>query len=143
MVEPLRLQLPRSYEAFAWLNAALDPWLEKTSVNERPALLAKLVVEEIIRNLIEHGREPQSDQIDVEVRTEDGGLQLLIEDDSEPFDPHDAPQLEVDDPAGRTTGGMGLHLVRSMATAVEYRRERGRNRLHVVLADDPPGEEPS
>jgi anti-sigma regulatory factor (Ser/Thr protein kinase) len=56
------------------------------------------------------------------------GVVVEVEDDGRPFNPLDRPPLEVprtlDD---LTVGGYGIHIVRSLADRLTYRRDAGRN----------------
>lgn len=72
--------------------------------------------------------------IQVEFRGE--CLSVTIEDDGRPFDPLQVepphiPQRLEDAPIG----GLGIHLIRTMADAVGYQRQDGRNRLLLAFHD--------
>jgi serine/threonine-protein kinase RsbW len=70
--------------------------------------------------------------IGIVVSAED--VTVTIDDDRSPFSPLDGPALDVEAPLDqRRTGGMGLHLVRSMTDSLSYERVDGRNRLIAVV----------
>ena len=93
-----------------------------------------LVVEELVLNVRDHG-EVAGRRFDVEIRSSDSRVRLDFRDDGVAFDPlleAPAPDLcsGLDE---RRLGGLGVHLVRSLAHSVDYRYEAGRNRLLVAL----------
>jgi anti-sigma regulatory factor (Ser/Thr protein kinase) len=64
----------------------------------------------------------------------DGAILLRIVDAGIPYDPTARPDAAVDAPLEeRGVGGLGVHLVRRLATSMRYRREEGRNVLEVSL----------
>jgi serine/threonine-protein kinase RsbW len=95
----------------------------------------RLVLEELVLNLIEHAVGSATDRIDLRLELEPGGIVLALEDDGAPFDPRSAPPFDKTRPLEeRGPRGMGIHLVRSMAASIAYERIGSRNRLQVVVA---------
>ena len=64
----------------------------------------------------------------------DRDITLSFRDDGAPFDPlaHPSPDLEAD-LEDRDIGGLGVHLVRTLADEITYVREARHNLLRVVL----------
>ena len=63
---------------------------------------------------------------------------LQIADDGRDFNPLAAPPLDLDQPLEeRTIGGLGVHLVRSLAERVKYQRAGGRNILTTFILRNP------
>jgi serine/threonine-protein kinase RsbW len=66
-----------------------------------------------------------------------GALELLFEDTGRPFDPlSHAEELPPDldaPPDERSVGGLGIHIVATLARGARYSREEGCNRLHLRL----------
>jgi anti-sigma regulatory factor (Ser/Thr protein kinase) len=89
-----------------------------------------IIVEELVANLIEHGRNGVERQIGVELVRLPAMITLAIEDDGAAFDPRNAP-------AGRNVpargGGAGLRLVSAWSQIVDYRSAGGRNRLELEM----------
>jgi len=132
----LHLQLPRTHDAFPGLTRDLDHWLEHRGVGERASYVAHLVLEEIVRNLVDHARGGATGVIDVDAETRSPGVVLRVADDCDPFDPRGAPPLDRETSlSGRRAGGMGLHLLATMTEAMRYERRDGRNVLEVDIAD--------
>jgi anti-sigma regulatory factor (Ser/Thr protein kinase) len=79
------------------------------------------VVEELFTNMVKYNTGGgQAIEIRMEMRS--GSLRIeLVDDDVEPWDPNEAPAVEIDRPAGeRTPGGLGLYLVRSFVDELKY-----------------------
>jgi serine/threonine-protein kinase RsbW len=62
------------------------------------------------------------------VRLDGDRISAEVEDDGRAFNPLKAPAPDLGAGLDRgTTGGFGLHIVRSLMDAIDYRREGGRN----------------
>ena len=90
-----------------------------------------LALDEVVTNVIRYAHDDgRQHPIIVRLALEAGVLTAQVEDDGRAFNPLDAPVPDIgagiDD---RPIGGLGIHLVRSVMTSVEYRREDGRNVL--------------
>jgi len=91
-----------------------------------------LVVEELLTNLAKYGYpDGTPGRAELTLDRDDTHWRLELVDDGAAFDPLAAPpppdlDAEIED---RAVGGLGLHLVRSLAEQARYRREGGRNRL--------------
>lgn len=121
--------LDRSLGSLMALESALVGFLREIALEPRPAYLTQLVVEEILRNLIEHGTGAHAD-VRVEIECDPDRVTVVIEDDGDPFHPEQAPSDEIDAPIERRSGrGIGLHLVRELTDQLRYERVSGTNRL--------------
>jgi serine/threonine-protein kinase RsbW len=101
--------------------------------DERSRLL--IILEELFTNAVTHGHRPRSARgnITVTLGWRRGRLRISFVDDGPPFDPlaSHAPDLEGA-PEKRAIGGLGIHIVRSLVHQARYRRDGGRNHLHLV-----------
>jgi len=116
--------------AFAKRYAA-DRGLEET-VGARLAV----IVEELVTNLAKYGHPAGAPpgRAALRFRVAEGRLTLEMIDDGGPFDPLSAPPPDLDVvPERRELGGLGLHLVRSLAETLRYQRIDGRNHLTLTL----------
>jgi serine/threonine-protein kinase RsbW len=101
--------------------------------DERSRLL--IILDELFTNAATHGHGPHSSGggITVALGCKTGRLRISFVDDGPPFDPlaFGTPDLDA---AGeeRPIGGLGIHIVRSLVDQARYRREGGRNYLHLV-----------
>lgn len=117
-------------KAFAMRYAA-DCGLD-TAVGARLAV----IVEELVTNLAKYGHPSGTSpgRAALRLRLEEGRLTLDMIDDGRPFDPLSAlpPDLDVA-PERRAVGGLGLHLVRSLAETLRYEWIEGRNHLTLTI----------
>jgi serine/threonine-protein kinase RsbW len=94
-----------------------------------------LVVEELVTNLAKYGF-PDAPRGSATLRLgwENEQLTLQMIDDGQAFDPLTAPPPDLDLPTEeRPVGGLGLHLVRSLAATAHYARRDGHNHLTLTL----------
>lgn len=127
----------RSYSALDELFRFLDGILEEENAGADEAFSARLALEEVFTNMVKYSTSKASD-VTVRIEVVDDDLVLALEDyDAEPFDPrrHPAPDLEAS-LEERRSGGLGLHLVRSLVDSIEHEYVDRRNivTLRIKLA---------
>lgn len=115
------------------LSGFLSAFWEKHRLPPDLELDINLAVEEVFCNVVRHGyQDAAAHEIVVCLLLEDGLLSVSVEDDGVAFNPLEAPAPVLDGPLDeRPVGGLGVHLIRSVADDVKYRREGNRN--HLVL----------
>jgi anti-sigma regulatory factor (Ser/Thr protein kinase) len=96
---------------------------ERYGLDRDHAHRLKLVLEEAIVNVVEHGyatrREPGDLTLTADV--EGGVAMVTLQDHGTPFGPDDAPPPDLDsDWDQRRVGGLGWHLIRELTDAVAY-----------------------
>ena len=101
---------------------------------EIPGRIARrfnLALDEALTNVISHAfPDGGRHAIEVLIELRDGFLTATVIDDGMPFDPLAQPAPDIHAPLEeRKIGGLGIHLLRSLMDAAEYRRADGRNRL--------------
>jgi len=90
----------------------------------------RLVLEELVLNLIDHGVGSVTEHVDLRINLHPDRIILLLMDDGDPFDPQSAPVFDKAMPLEeRGSRGMGIHLVRSVAHAITYKRVGSSNHL--------------
>ena len=93
-----------------------------------------LALDEVVTNVIRYAHDADGRKHPIVVRLvlEPDVLTAHVEDDGRAFNPLEAPAPDlgasIDE---RPIGGLGIHLVRTVMTSVEYRREDGRNVLTI------------
>jgi len=94
----------------------------------------ELAFEEVVTNILRYGH--PTDDITVAIRFDDPGVALTFEDDGVPFDPRAQPRFVPPPSLGETQiGGLGLHLINTVATSMEYERTAERhNRLTLIFS---------
>jgi len=94
----------------------------------------RLVLEEIVTNIISYGYEDRVDHaIHVDIVNTDQAITLRIRDDARPFNPIEqpAPELEISI-EDRGIGGMGIHIVSEIMDEIGYKREEDSNLLVMI-----------
>jgi anti-sigma regulatory factor (Ser/Thr protein kinase) len=137
MTPTFQRALARNVQAYLPVAEEVERFCVEQSLGKAVTFKLRLIVEELVLNLIDHAVDPKTDRIDLRIEVDPSRVILTVEDDSAPFDPHSAPAFDKAKPLEeRAPRGMGLHLVRTMAENMAYARIDGRNRLRVMLRRD-------
>jgi phosphoserine phosphatase RsbU/P len=129
--EAVEIKLKSKLSEFESFNQIL------TEFGQRHGLAAKVVhdlnlaLEEILTNIISYGyRDNREHEIRVRLSMRPGEVRAEVEDDGQPFNPLEAPEVDTTKPLEeRTIGGLGIHLVRKLMDGLEYQRHEGKNLL--------------
>lgn len=95
----------------------------------------ELALEEILVNVVFHGKPADGRTPLIEVRLDADGesVRMVILDDGLPFDPLSLESPDVHAPLEeRPVGGLGIHLVRTLMDDVRWRHVDGRNELTLL-----------
>lgn len=113
------------------LAQSVSAWCQANSISSETEFQVNLALNEIVSNVIEYGWKDQGEhRICVGAWRLQNELRVEIVDDATPFNPLEAPEPDVEQPLEeRTVGGLGIHLVRQIMDALEYRRRDGKNCL--------------
>lgn len=99
----------------------LGEFVQTEQLGSKIEFCITLLVEEIFTNMVRHNAASENDIV---IDIERDGEQLVVQltdFDVDPFDPDDVEEVDVDAPlAARRPGGLGLHLVRSLADKVLF-----------------------
>jgi serine/threonine-protein kinase RsbW len=136
----LRLTLSNQRAEIARVRATLAEFLDDEGIP--PAMLhrVRLVVEELVVNVIQHAfADDAKHAILLDVRTEPGGIAIVVEDDGRPFDPCAVSLPKINEllEAGKS-GGLGVAIIKKMAGELEYKRVGEKNRVRVFVAHRTP-----
>lgn len=131
------LVLPRHYAGLKHLSC----WVQRTAsahcLSARCAFRLELALVETVTNIIEHGGDDDDTMIEVQIVREAAYVTAQVEDGGLPFDPTAGPTHRR--PANleeAPIGGLGVHLIRAYAQAVEYRRIDQKNQLRLTFPCD-------
>jgi serine/threonine-protein kinase RsbW len=93
----------------------------------------RLVVEELFTNLVKYNRRTVTD-ISITIDRKEKQLVLTMTDHgAEDFDITKTEDVDITKPLEeRTPGGLGIHLVKKMADALEYRYSDGESRVTFI-----------
>lgn len=112
----------------------LDAWCRRTGLGEERRRELLLIHDELASNVVRYAGGAAFLAVRARLDPAAGRLLYVVEDDGDRFDPLARPAPETGAPLeDRVPGGLGIHLVRTLATRVEWRRSKGRNRLEVEL----------
>ncbi|MBE0555051.1 MAG: ATP-binding protein [Rhodobacteraceae bacterium] len=130
------LALPATAEGVraALRQALTSPPLRRQSPAFRGA--AELVLAEAMNNIVEHAYAGQPGRIELRMQPHAGGLAFLVTDWGRPMPggalpPGNPPVLSAE--ADLPEGGFGWHLIRRLASGLDYRRIADRNVLRFDL----------
>jgi len=112
---------------------AFAAFLEAHGVPEEAREEIRLICEEVLVNVISYAYDDDAEHtIEVLASATAEAIAIEFRDHGRPFDPLQVPTPDLNlPPADRPIGGLGIHLVRSLADRVEYRRQDGANLLRV------------
>ncbi len=112
----------RSFDAIAPMVAFTAEAFDRLGIDRAHLATIDFVVEELFTNMVKYATGSAS-PVDLEVRAIPGGVEATLTDRGvEPFDVTLAPDVDVNAPIEkRRPGGLGLHLIRRMVDAIEYR----------------------
>lgn len=120
------------------LESGIEAVGEENRWSDTQIYRVNLVLEELITNTLSYGKKQSEERtrITVDIDYKNGEIDIEISDDGTPFDPiNEAPLAPRHEKGEREIqiGGLGLHIVRSMAHTIAYNREEGRNRLNLRM----------
>jgi anti-sigma regulatory factor (Ser/Thr protein kinase) len=132
--ESLSIGVRNIREAIAPAIETAEAWLEKNHAPPKVTYFVVLAIEELVINCIDYGySDDQEHTIRITLTAADGLLTMHVVDDGGAFDPLAMPapdlSLQVED---RGVGGLGIHLLRSLADHMAYERSDGTNRVTLV-----------
>ena len=132
----LRLEVENDFVDVASKQMLVHEFLRSRECPSPSIYSAELVFEEIVTNVVRHGFDaPGRHLVTVQVDLTGDRVMLEFSDDGRPFDPTAASlQALPESIEDAKIGGLGMRLVRSMATSIRYRRVDARNVLAVEIA---------
>lgn len=135
----LRLHIANDIGDLCRAMESVDGFLEGQEVEGEAAFTVRLAVEEIVTNIIKYAYDDTGAHgISLEIRLAPGRVVIQVADDGREFDPlaASAPDLDLS-LEEKEVGGVGIHLVRTMAESLEYARVGGKNVLTAAIRRKP------
>ena len=123
--------MTRSFQCTQNGIASASAFLDEVLSSVDPAKLSPLhiVLDEACSNIVNHS---DASSFEIEIAPRDGGAVLTFADDGKPYNPlaHEDPDTSA--PAEkRPIGGLGIMIIKKLASAVSYRRANNHNFLTV------------
>jgi anti-sigma regulatory factor (Ser/Thr protein kinase) len=130
----LRLEIPNVRSEYEPAKERLLDLFRAAGLPDEAIDELELVLEELLVNIISYAYdEAGGGTIAVSASVDRGTLTLEFRDRGRPFDPLEREEPDVDAPIEeRPIGGLGIFLVKELATSVRYERVDGQNVLTVV-----------
>jgi anti-sigma regulatory factor (Ser/Thr protein kinase) len=113
----------------------VEGFCQTNQVSEDDMFNVRLVLDEAVINVIVHGYDDAREhEITVALSLKEGLLAVHVDDDGVAYNPLDAPAPRFDLPIEqRRIGGLGVHIMKTLARSVAYHREGGRNHLDIQI----------
>ncbi|MCL4304121.1 MAG: ATP-binding protein [Anaerolineae bacterium] len=117
------LRVAGNFGNLARISHFIEQAAVQAGLDDRGVYAMQMAVDEACTNIIEHayGGEDKGD-LRLSCTIKKDGLQVVIYDQGEPFDPAQVPELNTEAPLHeRPSGGMGLFFIRNLVDQVEFR----------------------
>ncbi|XWN29620.1 MAG: ATP-binding protein [Devosia sp.] len=124
-------------DPLAALATQVDGFAKAQGLGTKARFTLDLVLEELITNVVNHGAGPEGADVQVTLSGQNGTVVGTVSDNAMAFDPLAmAPPDTTSSLEERAVGGLGVHLVRTLASEISYAREGDRNVLRFTLTDE-------
>ena len=126
-------EFDKSLGSLAGVFLFLDEVLPHGSLGDRGRFVVQLAVEELFTNMIKYNA-GASRRVEVRIAVDNDHVRVdLVDPDTDPFDPSQWPSVDVGAPiTERRPGGLGLHLVRTLADGLDYHYRDGEMTVSVT-----------
>lgn len=121
--------------------ALVPPWIERLGadygLSDETQFAMDLCLEEVLSNIIRHGYAGKPNRsITVRFSSAPDKSSVLVVDDEAPlFNPLTAEEIPIEEAvSGTRVGGLGIRLLRSFASQLNYEATPGGNRLRMGFA---------
>lgn len=120
----MRLVLRNDIGVIAETLPELQAFARTHGLSPKAANRLEVVFEELVSNTIRHGLSPSAEaQLQAGLEINRDVVRLTVEDDGRPFDPTTRPRPQpLSDLARTPSGGLGIELVRRLASRFAYER---------------------
>ncbi|RAP34378.1 hypothetical protein DID77_01150 [Candidatus Marinamargulisbacteria bacterium SCGC AG-439-L15] len=132
-----KLHFTNTISEITKLHHVIEQFGTVNEVSEKTQMNINLILEELLSNIIYYGYEDHNEHlIYLYLKYENNVLTAIIEDDGIPFNPLEAPEVDVDQSLEqKSVGGLGIHFVRKLSSALKYKRVEKTNKLMIKLKD--------
>ncbi|MGD9536707.1 MAG: ATP-binding protein [Alphaproteobacteria bacterium] len=126
-----RTRLPNERASFAKLLALAEGFAAAQGLSEPMGYRIALILEELFANVHKYSLgDPPAASVEVGLARDGDTLIVDFVDDGGAFNPLSIPAPHIDRGLEeRPIGGLGIHIVRSLAGETRYERRGGQNRL--------------
>lgn len=134
-MEPTSFRIRAASEDMSVAEAVLGAFAQEHGIPEGIVSKLSVMLDEVLSNIISYAYPSDSEEeIEISLEVIGGRVELAITDRGLPFNPltSEPPDTGISIEE-REIGGVGIHLVRTLADGVTYRREGEKNVLTVVM----------
>jgi anti-sigma regulatory factor (Ser/Thr protein kinase) len=125
-----QLRFPGTIAGLAEATEALRGFLDSCTLNAARRYRLELAFDEVAGNIVRHGE--TVNRVDVQIAIDAQEASMTFVDDGIPFDPRQHPPRALSVMSGEA-GGLGLPLVRTFASRIDYERTDSHNRLTLAI----------
>jgi len=138
MSHTLELTLANRVDEVPRLVTAVESFGASAGLSDALRFRLMLALDEVVTNIVRHAVDDDDvHEITIAIAADCGVVTVVVTDGGRPFDPHTVPPADVHAPLEhRPIGGLGMHLVRSLAQDMTYQRMDDRNVLTLRLTED-------
>lgn len=131
METTIAIQIPNKIPEIERVCDAIAEFSRKHAVSDKTIFTLHLALDEILTNIISYGySDTEEHKIDIRYSLQKDFLKLEITDDSNPYDPANAPEPDINASLeNRKIGGLGIYLIKNMLDDIKYSSENGKNTL--------------
>lgn len=137
MTAPFTAEIRAEPLAISALTEQAMEYLGAAGVDARATHHVALVIDEMLTNVASHGEAPGGTvRVRIDILLDRVTAEIL--DPGLPFDPRTAPAPDLEtDVENRAIGGVGLLLVKTLTSELDYERSGDRNRTRFAVARAP------
>lgn len=137
----------RAFKANVSEIASAASWVESiaasAALSDAQAFSMQVCLEELMSNIVQHGEGhcssnsqwpsgPDHLTITIAINAYADRITMTVEDNARPFDVSKAVGKKIDQPLDQLEpGGLGIHLIKSFSSALQYQRTEHGNRVTV------------
>ncbi len=131
MNKQIELQIHNKIPEIERVCKSIAEFCRGHSISDKIIFSLHLALDEILTNIISYGYSDKNDHlIDIRYSLQNDYLTLEIEDDSNPYDPANAPTPDINACLeDRKIGGLGIYLIKNMMDEIKYSTKNGKNKL--------------
>lgn len=134
MSSELSISIGPEPDAWVLIDAAVEEFASKQDWPVDLDFQVRMMLEELVLNVLMHGNSHGKSAISLAIKSDEDRIKIDLSDNGPEFNPlQDAPAPDLDSNMDeRPIGGLGVHLIKTMADHVSYMRSDNRNRLQIL-----------
>jgi anti-sigma regulatory factor (Ser/Thr protein kinase) len=131
MNSDISIRLKNRFSELSRLKDALHTYCEFRELPSNIVFALMLSLDEVVTNVMSYGYDDHDEHyIDVTLRSGQGLIEISVEDDGKPFNPLEFKMPDLKCPIDeRPIGGLGIYLVKTYMSELEYKRVGVKNSL--------------